>query len=139
MGMLRRMPRFVSFAVTKIEGIPLRLLSSMVAWEDAEAPMPNPARELPKAESRKAEQRMTLRRPARRAATVTFAAEKPPVTCVIWDISEGGARLAVAHPLATLPHHFTVNLSKDESVRRDCEVVWTDTRFVGVKFTNLAP
>jgi hypothetical protein len=106
----------------------------MVLSESAEAPMPNPARELPKAE-----QRMTLRRPSRRATTVTFAAEKSPVACVIWDISEGGARLAVAHPLATLPHHFTLNLSKDESVRRDCEVVWTDSRFVGVKFTGLAP
>ncbi|HEV3373725.1 MAG TPA: PilZ domain-containing protein [Xanthobacteraceae bacterium] len=101
--------------------------------------MPNPAREQPKAETRNAEQRMTLRRPTRRAATVSFGAEKPPVTCVIWDISEGGARLAVAHPLATLPHHFTLNLSKDESARRHCEVVWTDRRFVGVKFTGLAP
>jgi PilZ domain len=111
----------------------------MVLAQDPEAPMPNPAREPAKAERRNAEQRMTLRRPTRRAATVTFAAEKPPVACVIWDISDGGARLAVAHPLATLPHHFTLNLSKDESVRRYCEVVWTDTRFVGVKFTNLAP
>jgi PilZ domain len=101
--------------------------------------MLNPSREQPKTERRKSEKRMTLRRPARRAATVTFGAEKPPVTCVIWDISEGGARLAVAHPLATLPHHFTLILFKDGSVRRDCEVVWTDARFVGVKFTSLAP
>jgi hypothetical protein len=42
------------------------------------------------------------------------------VPCVIWDISGGGARLAVGHSLADLPH--------------DCEVVWTDARFVGVKF-----
>jgi hypothetical protein len=70
---------------------------------------------------------------------LTFGTEKPPITCVVWDISDGGARLAVAHPLATLPHHFTLNLSKDESEQRDCEVVWTDTRFVGVKFTGPAP
>jgi hypothetical protein len=101
--------------------------------------MLNPIRERPNTGRRSAEQRMTPRRHTRRAATVSFAAEKPPVSCVIRDISEGGARLAVAHPLATLPHHFTLNLFKDGSVRRDCEVVWTDARFVGVKFTNLVP
>ena len=57
--------------------------------------------------------------------------------CVIWDISDGGARLAVGHSLTDLPRHFTLNLFKDGSVRRDCEVVWTDTKFVGVKFTSL--
>ena len=40
--------------------------------------------------------RKSLRRPTRRAATVSLGAEKPSVPCVIWDISEGGARLAVA-------------------------------------------
>jgi hypothetical protein len=39
----------------------------------------------------------------------------------------------------SLPHHFTLNLFKDGSVKRDCEVVWIDTRFVGVKFTSLVP
>jgi hypothetical protein len=101
--------------------------------------MLNPDRERPNSGRRTAEQRTTLRRHTRRAATVILATEKPPVSCVVWDISEGGARLAVAHPLATLPRHFTLNLFKDGSVRRDCEVVWTDARFVGVKFTNLLP
>jgi hypothetical protein len=87
--------------------------------------------------SRLYQKRQSSRLPARRAATVSFGAETLPVTCVIWDISEGGARLAIAHPLANLPHRFTLNLFKDGSVRRDCEVVWTDARFVGVRFTSL--
>jgi PilZ domain len=58
---------------------------------------------------------------------------------VIWDISEGGARLAVALPLADLPNHFILVLRKDRSVQKHCEVVWTDKRFVGVKFTERAP
>jgi len=82
------------------------------------------------------QKRQASRLPARRAAIVTFDAERLPVTCVIWDISESGARLAVAHP-ENLPDHFTLNLFKDGSVRRDCEVVWTDARFVGVRFTSL--
>ena len=84
------------------------------------------------------EARKTFRRPARRAATLRFGPKTPLVTCVIWDISKSGARLAVAHPLATLPHHFSLNLYKNGNVKWDCEVVWTDRRFVGVKFAEQA-
>jgi hypothetical protein len=87
--------------------------------------------------ARSPEQRKAIRRPARRAATVSFAETATPVTCVIWDISEGGARLAIAQPIADLPRHFVLNLYKDGSVKWTCEVVWTDARYVGVKFTGL--
>ena len=80
--------------------------------------------------------RKSVRRFTRRAATVSFGAETPSVDCVIWDISDGGARLAIALPMADLPHYFTLNLFKDRTVQRDCEVVWMDKRFVGVKFTE---
>jgi hypothetical protein len=86
--------------------------------------------------ARSREDRRTVRRFTRRAATLSFGNKIPSVECVIWDISEGGARLAVALPLADLPQHFTLNLFKDESVQRKCEVVWLDKRFVGVKFTD---
>jgi PilZ domain len=81
-------------------------------------------------------QRKTFRRPARRAATVSFESRDALVSCVIWDISDDGARLAVAYELAKIPPRFTLNLSSDGSMRRDCEVVWRDGRFVGVKFTS---
>ena len=83
---------------------------------------------------RRQEKRKSSRRPMRRAAEVIFGAHKPPVCCVIWDMSDGGARLAVAHPLADLPRTFTLSLFKDAHVQRNCEVVWIDTRYVGVKF-----
>jgi hypothetical protein len=89
--------------------------------------------------ARSRESRKNVRRFTRRAATVVFGDQMPSVECVIWDISEGGARLAVALPLADLPHHFTLNLFKDENVQRNCEVVWMDRRFVGVKFTGHLP
>ena len=85
------------------------------------------------------EERKSVRRFTRRAATVSFGAEQPSVNCVIWDISEGGARLAIALLLADLPNHFTLNLFRDFSVQRNCEVVWTDSKFVGVKFTEQVP
>jgi hypothetical protein len=89
--------------------------------------------------ARSSEQRRAPRRPARRAATVSFVENGPSVACVIWDISDGGARLAVARPLRDLPRYFTLNLYKDCSVKFDCEVVWIDAKFVGVKFMEPAP
>jgi hypothetical protein len=80
------------------------------------------------------DKRKSSRYPKRRAAEVIFSEDEPPVRCVIWDISNGGARLAVAGPRARLPRTFTLVLLKE--VKRNCEVVWTDTRFVGVKFIN---
>jgi PilZ domain len=89
--------------------------------------------------TRSREDRKSSRRFTRRAATVSFGAKGVSVDCVIWDMSEGGARLAVALPLANLPHSFTLNLFRDCAVQRDCEVVWMDKRFVGVKFTGRGP
>jgi hypothetical protein len=80
------------------------------------------------------EKRKNPRHPMRRAAEVVFGAHKAPVHCVVWDMSDGGARLAIAHPLDSLPRTFILVLYKDDSVRRNCQVVWTDTRYVGVKF-----
>ena len=83
------------------------------------------------------EQRKAVRRFTRRSASVTFGPNVPPSPCVIWDLSEGGARLAIARPISELPRHFLLNLYKDGSVKWACEVVWTDSKFVGVKFNGL--
>jgi hypothetical protein len=80
------------------------------------------------------DKRKSLRRPMRRAAEVVFGAHMPPVRCVIWDMSDGGARLAIAHPLTDLPRTFILVLFKNASVRYNCEAVWIDTRYVGVRF-----
>jgi hypothetical protein len=84
------------------------------------------------------EQRKTTRLPIRRAATVNFGKGKLPANCRILDISQDGARLAIAHPMTELPHRFTLSWFKDGSARRDCEVVWTDRRIVAVKFMERA-
>lgn len=82
------------------------------------------------------EPRKYRRQPMRRSAAVMLHAERSPVRCVIWDMSEGGARLAIARPTSELPATFSLLLTKDAKVRRNCEIVWTDNRFVGVKFVS---
>jgi hypothetical protein len=86
--------------------------------------------------ARSREKRKTLRRFARRAATLTFGDQKPSVGCVIWDISGSGARLAVDLPLSELPHQFTLTDTEIGTAPRHCEVLWMDRCFVGVKFTG---
>jgi PilZ domain len=86
--------------------------------------------------TRNQEYRKHRRQPLRRGAVVVLQTARTPVRCVIWDMSDGGARLAIAHPTAELPSTFSLLLTRDARVRRNCEVVWTDTRFVGVKFIS---
>lgn len=78
--------------------------------------------------------RKNARRPMRRSAKVVLDSQRPAVHCVIWDMSAGGARLAIACPTADLPTQFTLVLPTDGTQQRPCEVVWTDSRYVGVKF-----
>jgi PilZ domain len=81
---------------------------------------------------RRGDERKGRRRPMRRAALVLHA-NGQAAPCVIWDMSAGGARIAIAHP-TDAPLWFTLVLTKDGGDRRYCEVVWMDARYVGVKF-----
>jgi hypothetical protein len=80
------------------------------------------------------EQRRSPRRQKLRSALVLFGYGARSIPCVIWDLSEGGGRLAVAHPTADLPRSFRLLSTTGATVARRCQVVWTDSRFVGVKF-----
>lgn len=86
--------------------------------------------------ARKREYRRQTRRPIHRNAVVVWEAARSSIRCVVWDMSDGGARLALAHSSAELPRTFSLLLTKDARVRRNCEVVWTDAQFVGVKFVS---
>lgn len=86
--------------------------------------------------TRKREYRRQTRRPIHRHAVVVGEAARTSVRCIVWDMSDGGARLALAHSSAEIPRTFSLLLTKDARVRRNCEVVWTDAHFVGVKFVS---
>src|SRR5580692_7468153 len=85
--------------------------------------------------ARSRESRRNVRRWMRRDAQVIFEGHEQFIGCVVHDISNGGARLSFTAPLAVLPRTFTLVLFKD-SVQRDCELVWSDRRFVGIKFIS---
>jgi hypothetical protein len=55
------------------------------------------------------------------------------IVCVIWNISEGGAKIAIADP-AELPEEFTLLLSEHEPGGSRCRIVWRSAGEVGVKF-----
>jgi hypothetical protein len=80
--------------------------------------------------------RKSSRRWTRRAADLIIRADQPTLPCMIIDLSDGGARLTVSRPLPGSTRNFTLVLFKDGSVQRDCEIVWTDSRYVGVKFVS---
>jgi PilZ domain len=85
--------------------------------------------------ARSRESRKSLRRWMRRDAHIVFKTHGQPIRCVVRDLSHGGARLSFTVGSAALPNTFTLVLFKD-SIQRDCEMVWTDGRFVGVRFTS---
>jgi PilZ domain len=80
--------------------------------------------------------RKTPRRWTHRAAEIILGADEQPVPCLIIDLSNGGARLEFSRPMAPSNPAFTLALFKDRSIQRDCRVVWTDSRYVGVKFVS---
>ena len=57
-----------------------------------------------------------------------------PVQCFIKDMSDTGARLAMALSVP-VPPEFVLQFSPDGSVGRRCEVRWRSGIEIGVKFT----
>jgi PilZ domain len=83
--------------------------------------------------SRREDQRKSRRRQFRHAALLSIANDVPPIRCVLWDISDGGARLTAGIRTRELPDRFTLIMAAG-AVRRPCETVWRNGQFVGVKF-----
>ncbi len=85
-------------------------------------------------ESRR-EQRKAKRTHRRQAAWVVLDGGVTKIPCVLWDISEGGARIAAAHGNA-LPDVFGLFLNKEGKARRFCQVVWRRGSQLGVRFVE---
>jgi hypothetical protein len=77
------------------------------------------------------EKRRRRRVRTRRAAWIDAGGNAEPTRCVLWDLSESGARLAPAQA-SKLPDIFTLILDKTTAHR--CGVVWRKGPLVGVRF-----
>jgi PilZ domain len=84
--------------------------------------------------SRSRESRKSERRWVRHEAHIILDAHTK-VRCVLHDISDGGARLSLPGLTTTLPDTFTLALYEG-SVQRECEAVWCEGKYVGVRFTS---
>jgi hypothetical protein len=69
----------------------------------------------------------------RRPAWIAYGASPTPVSCVIWDLSEGGARLTAAHS-GVLPDVFVLFLTPDGTTYQFCRVRWRKKPYLGVQF-----
>ena len=54
--------------------------------------------------------------------------------CTVLDVSEGGGRIRLEAPLM-LPDQFTLLLTSNGRVRRDCRVIWRQDVYLGVAFS----
>jgi hypothetical protein len=63
---------------------------------------------------------------------VGLANGREPITCVVWDMSEEGARLVLSED-AELPAEVTVLIG---NVTHRARVVWSKDRQIGVEFLD---
>jgi PilZ domain len=84
---------------------------------------------------RKREHRKARRTKRRNAAWIALSSDGVRIPCVLWDMSDGGARIAAARASA-LPPVFCLLMSSDGATRRFCKVVWRKEGQVGVRFID---
>ncbi|MDP1585593.1 MAG: PilZ domain-containing protein [Bradyrhizobium sp.] len=77
------------------------------------------------------EQRKSRRRPV--SYTAWIALKNGPHGCVLSDVSETGARIAIEDG-ENIPDSFVLLLAGNGSARRTCDVVWRERFQVGVRF-----
>ncbi|HEY2134696.1 MAG TPA: PilZ domain-containing protein [Xanthobacteraceae bacterium] len=76
--------------------------------------------------------RNSERRKTRFPASISYGASPTPIPCVLWDVSEGGARITAAHS-NILPDTFTLILNQTGKTHF-CRVVWRRTPHIGIEF-----
>ena len=69
------------------------------------------------------DRRRSARKTVAQTAWVHHGGDVPPLVCVLWDISDTGARLVIPAPEA-LPDEFHLLTSRDERPGRRCRMVW---------------
>jgi hypothetical protein len=79
--------------------------------------------------------RYSSRRQTRSPAWISYGLSSTLIPCVLWNVSEGGARLTAAHS-NILPDRFVLILNKSDQTHRLCRVVWRRQQHLGVQFVE---
>jgi hypothetical protein len=79
------------------------------------------------------EQRRSARHSTRCPAWIEFDDHTPPKSCILVDVSEGGARIEVASP-NELPEEFSLILVEDVANARRCHIIWRADGQIGVSY-----
>jgi len=80
------------------------------------------------------EKRRSKRRQIGQRAWVDFGPGSRVHPCLVKDMSDTGARLALIFQ-GSAPEEFVLHFSPDGSVGRRCQIRWQRGKEVGVKFT----
>jgi hypothetical protein len=80
-----------------------------------------------------ADKRDSRRRSIMAPGVVTGGAKKPLQICFVENLSASGAKLRLNIP-DDVPDQFTLLLSRDGKISRNCRIVWRSDREIGVQF-----
>jgi hypothetical protein len=75
------------------------------------------------------------RKKTRVPAWISYGGSTTPIPCVLWDVSEGGARITAAHS-NMLPDAFVLIMNRASDAHRFCQVVWRRKPHLGIKFID---
>lgn len=68
-------------------------------------------------------------------ALIHVADNLPLSPCMLLDVSDNGGRIRLEARLM-LPNHFTLLLTSNGRVRRECRVIWRQDVYLGVAFVG---
>jgi hypothetical protein len=87
--------------------------------------------------SEQEQRREHIRKPMTYPARITADDGSWIYPCEIFDVSVGGARLAVyCTPQTPLPQKFLLRLSEISDANRLCELAWRQGNEIGVRFVH---
>jgi hypothetical protein len=81
------------------------------------------------------EQRKNVRRALSYPAQVDIGDNSPPRQCMLNDVSEDGAQIAI-EDASGLPNLFILIMGFDGTARRRCRVIWRSETRIGVEFVG---
>lgn len=80
-------------------------------------------------------QRGSERKDLEHPAWVDLGDGSPPRNCMVMDVSQTGARIAIDNP-SEVPDEFTLFLTGGGTVRRKCRVARRNNGEIGVRFVS---